>query len=188
MGATGLNAKDKTKKASSTLVVGSNVRHDTRCIALGPAAKYNACDCAARSLHPSDSPFTSTPCAQDISQPAVPTMRHARCSTTYKPWVPSLLVGPTTNAWKNLTCRARAHLHSCGLHFRRWVRRLANAHHAHHVLFLQLSQVEVQVVGLGSIHDHESELLPLHQRRLGRHRRAPDPVQGRVARCRPTTA
>lgn len=56
---------------------------------------------------------------------------------------------------------------------------LADAHDANHVLLLELSNVQVQVVSLGRVHNNESELLPLNQGHLSRHG-ALDPAYGSV--------
>lgn len=80
----------------------------------------------------------------------------------------------------------RAHLYAGCLNFLSGVGRLADAHDAHHVLLLELFYVQVQVVVLGSVHDDESELLPLHQRRVGRHGRRLDPAYGRIGRRGPS--
>lgn len=78
-----------------------------------------------------------------------------------------------------------AYLYPCCLNLRGGVGRLADAHDAHHVVLLQLLQVQVQVVIFRSVHDDESELLPLHQGRVGRHGGSVDPTYSRVGRRGP---
>lgn len=78
---------------------------------------------------------------------------------------------------KLLVCYSfTAHLYARCLNLRGRVGWLADAHDAHHVLLLELSNVHVQIVSLGGVHDSESELLPLHQRHLSRHGARFDPA------------
>lgn len=81
----------------------------------------------------------------------------------------------------------QAYLHPRRLYLRCRVRRLAHPHDAHDVLLLQLSEVQVQVVGLWSVHDNKPEFLPLHQRRVSRHHHSSHSAWGRVGRRGPAT-
>lgn len=72
-----------------------------------------------------------------------------------------------------------AYLYARCLHLRGRVGWLAHAHDANHVLLLEFSNVQVQVVRLGRIHNNESELPPLNQGHLSRHG-ALDPAYGSV--------
>lgn len=74
------------------------------------------------------------------------------------------------------TSKERPYLNARGLDLGGRVGRFADAHNAHHILLLELSNIQVQVVRLWGVHDDESQLLPLDQRRVGRHGGSFDPA------------